>query len=72
MHVLEWSQSSNGFHIQPLEKSIQSNKDAFTEDRRSNYIVVGIGSHDAMTELAEELRPILEYRNAARRDSEPL
>ena len=66
MYALEWSQSSNGFHIQPLERSITSNREAFTEDRWCRYVVIATGTLPEMEDLAEELRPVLEYRNAER------
>jgi len=66
MFALEWSHSSNDFHVQQLARGVASNKAAFTEDRPVKYVVIATGTRDEMLDLAEELRPILEYRNAAR------
>lgn len=41
--VLLWSQSQNALHIEPLERMLSSNRDAYKEDRRSDYVPLYIG-----------------------------
>lgn len=64
--ALEWSKTSNDFHVQEVDRSTASNMAAFKDDRATKYVVIAIGTRDDMLALADELRPILEYRNAQR------
>ena len=63
-YVLEWSHSSNGFHVHPLARALESGRAAFRENRRSDYVPIAAGTLDAVTALADELRPVLKGRQA--------
>lgn len=65
MYVLEWHHASNNFHVQPLARALDSNRYAFAENRAAAYIAIGLGTHDEMTALADELRPVMRAREVA-------
>lgn len=62
MYVLEWNQSNDGLHIQALDRAVMSNRSAFTDNRRINYVPVSVGTREEMASLADELRPLLRMR----------
>lgn len=70
LYVLEWSQSSNGFHVQPLEKTLQFNRKLYAANRKTlnDYRVLFVGSYDECSAAADASRKTLidrEERQAA-------
>ena len=55
-YVLEWSQRSNNFHVQPLETTLAKNQECFLSDRSHDWIVLMVGSHDVVTRMADNHR----------------
>lgn len=61
-YVLEWSKKQNSFHIQPIENTLAKNQECFVGDTSHDYIVLMIGSHDVITQMAEHHRDRLKER----------
>ena len=66
LHVLEWSQSQNALHIQPLEKSLRAARERFSINKaaQDDYAIVFIGDKDEVHRMAEQIRPLLRNREA--------
>ncbi len=69
-HVLLWSQSQNAFHLEPIKRMLDSNRTAYAEDRRMDYVPVFIGTQDQCSVLAEKLRHTIRARHAGRRHTQ--
>lgn len=70
MHALLWSQSQNAFHVEPLERACENGQRAFTENRRSDYVLMAVGDPEEVQRAADKLRQVLlgrEFRNTAAR-----
>ena len=66
-YALEWSQSENHLHIQPLESLCAKNQQAFMDDKRqSDYVVIMIGEEDAITRMHESWFQRIEERDRVR------
>jgi hypothetical protein len=62
-YVLEWSQKTNNFHIQPLDSLLAQNQEAFISNRPlSDYVVLMVGSKDAIHDMADHWRHRMENR----------
>ena len=57
-YVLEWSKSSNGFHIQKLGHLLKSNERSFSNNASHDYLLLMIGTKDECCESADKLRGI--------------
>lgn len=69
--VLLWSQSQNALHIEPLADMMRTNLEAFHKDGRLDYVLLCIGSREAVDASAQAVRPICHARaeaHAARRE----
>lgn len=66
--VLLWSQRQNAFHIEPLTRMLDSNRSAFADDRRSDYVVLELGSREAVDAAADGLRPICNARSVEKNE----
>lgn len=62
--VLLWSQSQNALHIERVNDMQRSNLDAFSGDRRMDYVPLQIGSREAVDAAANAVRPICHARAA--------
>lgn len=56
--ALLWSKKSNGFHVEPLEKTAESGMKFLKANQTNDYLVVAFGSSDEMFHKADELRHI--------------
>lgn len=65
-HVLLWSQSQNAFHIEPHQRMLESNRRAYADNRRMDYIPIFIGTSDSCSEIAEKIRGTIRMRHADR------
>lgn len=61
-YVLEWSQKSNTFHILPIETTLAKNQECFLKDKSHDWIVLMVGSHDVITNMADHHRDRLKER----------
>ena len=62
-YVLEWSQKTNNFHIQPLSNLLAHNQSAFIYDKKvPDYIVIFAGTKDAVHEMADHWRSRIQKR----------
>ncbi len=69
--VLLWSQSQNALHVERLTDMQKTNLEAFTENRRLDYVPLQIGSRAAVDWAANHVRPAVHAReeaHAARRE----
>ena len=65
--VLEWSQSTNNFHIQPLEYTLAGNQERFLADVAPNdYHVIFVGEKDACHRMADNNRQKIHERDKER------
>lgn len=62
-YVLEWSKKSNGFHIQPLENTLANNQIRFINDTSHDWLILMIGTHDVITNMADHHRDRLIERS---------
>lgn len=65
-HVLLWSQSQCALHIEPFSTMMQSNRRAYTEDRRMDYVPIFIGHRENCDTIAASVRGTLHIRQDAR------
>lgn len=57
LYFLEWSKKQGFFHIQRMEHTLANNMVAFEMNKPLNdYHVLGVGTQQEMTDLADELR----------------
>jgi hypothetical protein len=62
-YVLEWSQKTNNFHIQPLDSLLAQNQEAFIANRPlSDYVVLMVGTKEAIHDMADNWRKRMENR----------
>ena len=61
-YVLEWSKKSNTFHVQPIETTLAKNQQHFLNDTSHDWIVLMVGNHDVITNMAEHHRDRLKER----------
>lgn len=62
--ALEWSKSSNGFHINEVSYLLPANRRLFELNKSHDYIILMIGTKDECTAAADVLRPTLIKRAA--------
>ncbi|MNK90297.1 hypothetical protein D3C87_1103430 [compost metagenome] len=62
--VLLWSQSQNSLHIERLYDMHRTNLEAFSENRRMDYVPMQIGSREDVDAAANAVRPICHARAA--------
>lgn len=60
--VLEWSKSTNGFHIQTLADSLAWSQKCFLDDRASNWTILMVGEKDVVHKMADNQRAKLAER----------
>lgn len=66
-YALEWSQSTNNFHIQPVASLCTKNQAAFIDDSRVNdYHVLMIGTLEAVSRMAASWRERIAERDRIR------
>jgi hypothetical protein len=69
--VLLWSQSQNALHVERLSDMQKTNLEAFSDNRRLDYVALQIGSREAVDVASNAVRPICHARedaHAARRE----
>lgn len=61
LYVLEWSQSQNALHIQPLDKSLRDARERFSVNNAApnDYTILFLGEHEEVQQMAESIRPLL-------------
>ena len=64
-YILEWSQMTNNFHIQPLESHLAKNQEAFIDNVRPlAWFVIFVGTLDSVTEMADHWRDRVRLRES--------
>lgn len=67
VHVMLWSQSQCALHIEPIERMLSSNRRAYADDRRMDFVPLFVGSEDDCDALANAIRNTMHTRQDARR-----
>ena len=67
--VCLWSQSQNGFHVERLRDMMNSNRRAYAEDRRMDYVPIYVGTRDLCFGLASATRNTVRAREAVRSEA---
>ena len=64
--VLEWSQRSNCFHVQPLERTLSFNRGLYTENKKTvnDWRVLFVGTQAECSETADASRATLQARES--------
>lgn len=70
-YALLWSRKSNGFHIEPLSRTCEAGMRFFHQNQANDYLLLFVGTRDAVSEKADELRPIVHERQEVRRLYDP-
>ena len=65
-YVLLWSQSQNALHIEPVKDMLTSNRRAYSEDRRMDYVPLLFGPRDDCDSLASSIRGTMRLRQIER------
>lgn len=65
-HVLEWSQRSNTFHVQPLERTLAFNRKLYGKNQPTinDWRILLVGSKDDCLAAAEASRGTLQSRES--------
>lgn len=64
--VLLWSQSQCALHIEPVSAMLRSNRRAYREDRRMDYVPIFIGPDEACRTVADAVRETMTKRQRER------
>lgn len=64
--TLLWSKQQRCFHVEPLERTMESGMQFFKNDQTNDYLLLSVGSRDEVCDLAEKLRPLLMERETVR------
>lgn len=65
--ALLWSKKSNGFHVEPVSRTVESGMRFFLNNQGSDYLVIAAGSAEEVANKADELRPVLFEREGVKR-----
>jgi hypothetical protein len=68
-YVLLWSHSQNGFHIERHRDMLASNRRAYAQDRRMDFVPIFVGTHDFCCRMADRLRNTVRHREIERQTS---
>lgn len=65
-HVLLWSQRQNALHIETVETMLSKHRDAYRDNRATDYIPLWIGTEVEVDQAADAIRNTLIARQAVR------
>ncbi|WCM88829.1 hypothetical protein [Acidovorax sp. NCPPB 3576] len=65
-HALLWSHSQCALHVEPIADMLSSNRQAYTQDRGSDYVPIFLGCDDDCRKAAEAVRDTMHRRQTAR------
>lgn len=68
-HVMLWSQSQCALHIEPLDAMLSSNRRAYADDRRMDFVPLYIGTDEDCRQIADSVRGTMKARQDARREA---
>lgn len=68
-HALLWSQTQCALHIEPIADMLSENRQAYTENRRMDYVPILFGTDDECHRAAEAVRGTMRQRQEARTES---
>lgn len=64
--VLLWSQSQCAVHIESVQDMLKSNRRAYTEDRRKDFVPVFFGQREACDSISLAIRGTMRERQEQR------
>lgn len=70
--VLLWSQSQNALHVEPVEDMLSSNRQAYSEDRRTDYVPVCIDHEEVVHQVADAIRHTMRARERIKAEKREL
>lgn len=62
-YALLWSKRSNCFHVEPLTETVDKGRRFFLSDTANDYLLIGLGTRDKVSETADALRPYMVARD---------
>lgn len=65
-HVLLWSQRQNALHIEEVQEMLAKNREAYRENRPTDYVPVWMGSLEQCQSTANNLHGTLASRAGVR------
>lgn len=65
--ALLWSKKSNGFHVEPVSRTVESGMRFFLNNHVNDYLVIAVGSEEEVGDRADELRSVLIEREEVKR-----
>ncbi|RCW73829.1 hypothetical protein [Pseudorhodoferax soli] len=68
-HVMLWSQSQCALHIEPMDAMLSTNRQAYADDRRIDYVPLFIGTDEDCRAIAASVRGTMHTRQDARREA---
>ena len=71
-YALEWSHSTNNFHIQPVSDLCALNQRSFIDDKPvRDYVILMVGTLEVVSNMAEHWRERIKERDRVRNLSRP-
>lgn len=67
--VLLWSHSQNCTHVEPLSRTLETNRRAYSNNTPMDYVPLHIGTQDEVLSIARSLRQTLHRRDVERSQS---
>lgn len=61
-YALLWSKSQDAIHVEPLYESLHKGRAAFVGNRKTDYIMLYVGSRHEIDEAAPRLRAAMKNR----------
>ncbi len=68
-HALLWSQSQCAMHIEPIADMLSENRQAYTENRRMDYVPIIFGTDEECHKAADAVRQTMRARQGDRSES---
>lgn len=65
-HVLLWSERQNCLHIEPLDRMLSANRQAYRDNRPGDYRVLFIGTREEVDEAAKACHSTIDGRDLLR------
>ena len=65
-YALLWSKRFHDTHVETLEAAMSSGRQAYTEDRATDWVLLAVGDLDDMLAAARNIAPTLRVRQEAR------
>jgi len=64
-YVLLWSQRQNALHVEPLERHLSLNRQAYRDNTGGDYRLLFIGTREEVDQAADAIRNTIRERSYA-------